>query len=814
MDTLFQDVRFALRMLARKPGFTAVAVITLALGIGVNTVLFSVVNGVLLNPLRYGEPDRLVALYSRNGSFTKSSISYPNFLDWTRDNHSFTAIAGYRGDDYSLTGLGEPERVPVEMVSAPFFSVLGVQPVIGHDFTPEEDQLGAGPVALISGGLWKRKFGASPDVLGKSMTLNGKAYTILGVIPADFHYQGNNYHRSDVFVPIGQWSEPIFRDRRVGMGMNAVGKLKPGVTFEQARADMDALGRDLAAAYPDADKKSGITLVPLKQNVVGDVQPYLLVLTAAVGFVLLIACVNVANLLLARSTERTTEFAIRTALGARRSRVVRQLLTESTLLALAGGGLGILTAAWGVGAALRALPAALPRADEIHLDGHVLLFTLITSVLAGILFGLAPALGTSRAALHETLKQEGRGGSGARHRTQRVFVTVEVAMALVLLTGAGLMLRSLLRLWGVDPGFDTHNVLKFSTSFPPITDPAALRVHWRRMQESLEAVPGVLDASMTVGATPGEGDSELPFWFDGQPKPATQAEMKVSLFYLVQPDYLKVMRTPLLRGRFLAPQDDEHTPMVMVIDERFRQLYFGDQDPIGRRINFDILNMTAEVVGVVGHVKQWGLGERPNTLIQAQCYFNLVQLPDRLLPLLATGANLVVRTAGPPLGSVNAIRGALKQLDSQQVMYGIETMDQVMARSLAARRFSMVLLGAFAALALIMSCVGVYAVISFLAASRTHEIGVRMALGAAPGQVLKMILGEAAGMALLGVLVGIAAALALTRLMASLLFGVSARDPLTFAAMAGLLVLVALAACYLPARRAAKVDPMVALRHE
>ena len=453
MDTLLQDIRFSLRMLAKNPGFTAIAVLTLALGIGANTVLFSVVNGVLLNPLRYVEPERLVAVYSKTRQFTFSSISYPNFLDWVRDNRSFTSLAAYRGDDFNLTGTGEPERVPVEMISASFFPVLGVKPVVGRTFVPAEDQLGAGPVALISGGFWRRKFGASPDVLGKSLTLNSTAYTIVGVIPGNFTFRGNNYHTSDVFVPIGQWTAPIFRDRRASMGMDAVGRLKPGVTFEQAKADMDNLGRHLAAAYPDADKDTGISMRPLKQDMVGDVRPYLLVLAAAVGFVLLIACVNVANLLLARSTERTSEFAIRAALGASRGRVIRQLLTESTLLALAGGGLGILTAAWGLGAALRVLPAALPRAEEIHLDGHVLLFTLTASVLAGILFGLAPALSTSRADLHETLKEGGRTRGGARHRAQRIFVTVEVAMALVLLTGAGLMLRSLTRLWHVRSGF-------------------------------------------------------------------------------------------------------------------------------------------------------------------------------------------------------------------------------------------------------------------------------------------------------------------------------------------------------------------------
>jgi predicted permease len=375
-DHLLQDLRFGLRMLAKNPGFTAVAVLTLALGIGANTALFSVVNAVLLSPLPYWQPDRLVALYEGDANFARSSISYPNFLDWVRDNHSFSALAGYYADDFSLTGMGEAERVPAEKISASFFQLLGVKPVIGRAFRPEEDQVGAAPVVLISQGLWKRKFGSSPEALGKSLTLNGTAYTLVGVIPADFHYASGNFHQSDVYIPIGQWNNPTFRDRKTHMGMDAVGRLKPGVSFAQAKADMKALGGDLAAEYPEANKGSGITLVPLKQNMVGDIQPILLVLLAAVGFVLLIACVNVANLLLARSTARTQEMAIRAALGATRGRVIRQLLTESLLLALAGGGLGVLLASWGLRGALQVLPEALPRVEDVHLDGRVLLCSL------------------------------------------------------------------------------------------------------------------------------------------------------------------------------------------------------------------------------------------------------------------------------------------------------------------------------------------------------------------------------------------------------------------------------------------------------
>jgi predicted permease len=814
MGTLIRDLRYGLRMLTKNPGFTVVAVVTLALGIGANTALFSVVNGVLLNPLPYPESNRLVALYSHDANYTQASISYPNFLDWVRDNRSFSALAAFRGDDFNLTGSGEPERVPVEMVSASFFPLLGVRPVLGRTFRPEEDQVGAAPVVLIGGGFWKRKFGAAPDAVGKTLTLNGVAYNIVGVIPESFRYIGGNFHRSDVYTPIGQFNEPMFRNRGAAMGMDAVGRLKPGVSFEQAKADMDALARHQAEQYPDSDKGRGVTLIPLKQSMVGDIQPFLLLLLAGVGFVLLIACVNVANLLLARSTARTREFAIRTALGAHRGRVIRQLLTESILLASAGGSLGLLLASWGTQAALKVLPSALPRVEEIHMDVRVLLFTLAASVLAGILFGLAPALKNSQLDLHKTLKEGGRGLSGARHRAQRSFVAAEMALAVVLLAGAGLMFRSLARLSRVDPGFDPHNLLTFYSSFPPLSSPDDIRATWRRMEENLHAIPGIVAASLTVGSVPMGNDSSVRFWLEGQPKPVNRSEMKVSLLYAVQPDYLNVMRTPLRRGRFLSTTDTEHSPVVIVIDERFRQLYFGNQDPIGKRINFLGVNLTAEIVGVVGHVKQGGLEEGLTSPVQAQIYINLAQTPDQVISLYASGTGVVVRTAGSPAAQVGLIRHAVDQVNSQQAMYNIRTMDEIISESLGARRFSMILLGIFAALALLMACVGIYGVISYLAGQRTHEIGIRMALGASRPAVLWMILGDGAKMALVGVAIGLVAAFGLTCLMANMLFGVSAHDPLSFAAVAGLLIVVALAACYVPARRAMKVDPMVALRYE
>ena len=811
---LAQDIRYGLRQLRRNPGFAAVAILTLALGIGANTAIFSVVNGVLLNPLPYWQADRLVAVAARTARHPNASISYLNFLDWARETHSFSSMAAFRADNLNLTGTGESERVSVELVSASFFPLLGVKPVLGRSFTPQEDEVGGAPVLMISGGFWKRKFASSADALGKSLTLNGIAFTIIGVIPSNFDYSGRGFKQSDVYIPIGQWNDATFRDRRASMGTRAVGRLKPGVTIEQARADMDALAQHLAEQYPQANKGKGIALVPLKQDVVGSIQPYLLVLLAAVGFVLLIACVNVANLMLARSTGRAHEFAVRIALGAGRRRVIRQLLTESILLALAGGGLGMLVATWGLKAALKVLPAALPRAESIHLDGHVLLFTLAASLLTGILFGLAPALKTSTADVQATLKEGGRGASTAHHRTQDVFVIAEVALALVLLAGAGLMVRSLANLWSVDPGFDPHHVLAFRSTFPPLKSPDAIRATWDQIHDALSAIPGIQSASISLGSAPTLGDSNLPFWLEGEPKPPTTSQMKLSLFYLVQPDYLKVMRIQLRRGRFLTPMDNQHSPSVVVIDDRFAELYFPGRNPIGRRINFDIVNMTPEIVGVVGHVKQYGLDEDASTPTLAQCYLPVSQFPDSFAPLFASNLGILVRTQGSPSAETGAIRHALSRINSQSVMYGTQTMDAILSDSLASRRFSIILMGLFAALALLMASVGIYAVIAYVTSQRTHEFGIRMALGAEKRDVLGMVVGQGLKLALMGVAIGIAGALALTRFLSSLLFGVKPTDPLTFIGVSLILIAVALAACYIPARRAAKVDPMVALRYE
>jgi predicted permease len=815
MHNFLQDLRYGLRQLKKSPGFTAVAILTLALGIGANTALFSVINGVLLNPLPFPHPEQLVAIHESKPNFDRGSISYPNFRDWQKDNHTFSAIAVSRPYALSLTGVGEAEQVDNEFISSDYFSVLGVKPLLGRTFGYGEDEIGAAPVVLVSEGLWKRKLGSAPDIVGKSLALDGRSYTVVGVIPANFRL----FHDRDVFVPIGQWNNPVLTNRTAGLGLHGVGRLKPGITVEQAQADMDMVTRNLAQAYPDADKGIGSKLVPLKTQMVGSVQPILLMLLAAVGFVLLIACVNVANLLLARSTGRAREFAIRIAMGAGQTRLVQQMLTESTLLALAGGALGLLLAHWGTRAALAMLPAALPRASEIGLDTRVLVFTMGISLLVGILFGLVPTLRTTRPNLQETLKEGGRGASGARHRVQDVFVVVEMALALVLLIGAGLLIRSLTRLWNVDPGFNPQNVFSFQLSFPPAMNtakPDVARAAIRDLDSRIAALPGVQAVSQIWGAIPMDWDDEEVFWPAGQPKPASESEMNWAIDYIIGADYLRVMQIPLQRGRFLTPQDNEHSPLAVVVDDVFARKFYPGQDPIGQLINLSLWSETAEIVGVVGHVKQWGLDADDVNPLRAQVYCANLQMSDKYMAGGLNGTRVLLRTDGsvPTSEVFDSIRRVSQQMSREQVVFGTQTMNQIVADSLAQRRFSMILLGTFAALALVLSSIGIYGVISYLVARRTQEIGVRMALGANRADVVRLVLRDGMRLAFIGVGAGIVCALALTRLMANMLYGVSATDPVTFLAISVLLLLVAMAACYIPARRAMRVDPVIALRYD
>jgi predicted permease len=669
---------------------------------------------------------------------------------------------------------------------------------------------------MISAGLWQRKFNSGDDVLGKSIILDAKNYTVVGVIPANFRLTIPGFREGDVYVPIGQWTNPLLLKRGAGLGIHGIGRLKPGVSFEQARADMESVTRNLAAAFPEADKGITAKMVPLKRQIVGRVQSVLGVLLVAVGFVLLIACANVGNLLLARSTGRAREFAVRAALGATRGRVLRQVLTESVLLALVGGALGLLLSVWGTRAALGVLPSALPRSEQIGVDTHVLAFAAILSLFAGILFGLTPALKTSRANLHERLKEAARGGSGVRHRAQNAFVAIEIGLAVVLLIGAGLTIRSLIRLWSIDPGFNPHNAVTFGLSLPPSmmnAKPDQIRASFREFDANLASLPGVRGVSQVWGALPFNFDDEKLFLLEGQEKPANENDMNWAIDYIVEPGYLQAMAIPLPRGRFFTANDNERSPLVVVVDEVFVQKYFPHQDPIGKRIQINQFAQLAEIVGVVGHVRQWGLDTDDTHSLRSELYMACAQMPDDFIAMAPSGSTVVVRADGAA-GLMDAVRSMSAQMSSQQVIFGFQTMDSAVSQSLAARRFSMTVLVVFAALALVLASVGIYGVISYVVTQRAPEIGVRIALGAQPRDILFLILGGGGKLAAAGVAAGLAASLGLTRLMANLLYGVSVFDPTTFAGVALLLMIVALTACYIPARRAMKIDPMAALRYE
>ena len=815
-DTM-QDIRFGARMLAKNPGFTAIAVLTLALGIGGNTAIFSIVNGVLLNPLPFPHADQLVALHESKPNFPRGSVSYPNFLDWRRQNHSFSSMAVARRYVFSLTGRGEAEQVVSEFISADFFSVLGLRPLMGRTFKSAEEQPGSTPAALISEGLWRRKFNAASNVLGQPITLDGHNYTIVGVIPNSFHLSVNNFNERDVYVPITQWNNPILMRRSLGLGIHGIARLKPGVTLEQAKADMDEVTRNLAAAYPGENQGIGASIIPLKEQMVGEVRPFLLVLLGAVGFVLLIVCVNVASLLLARSAARGREFAVRAALGASRARVMRQLLTESLLLGLTAGAISLFPAVWGTHVALTLLPAALPRAEEIGLDFRVLAFTMAVSLLTSTLFGLAPALRTSQANPQIALKEGGRGSSGTQHRALGAFVVVEMAVALVLLMGAGLMIRSLVELWNVDPGFNPHNVLTFGMSFPSSMVNASsdqIRATYRAFDDRLSSTPGITAVSPVWGAVPMDSDDERLFWLDGQPKPASENDMDWAIDYIVEPDYLRVMQIPLQRGRFFTRQDDERSPLVAVVDDVFAHKYFPGQDPIGKRIRMSDTVSLIEIVGVVPHVKHWGLDSDDKQALRAELYLPCMQSPQNFLSAMRTGSGMVVRYEGSLAAVSEALRLTSHQISAEQVIAGYQTMDSIISDSLASRGLAMMLLGAFAALALLLACIGVYGVMAYLVAQRTQEMGIRMALGAKRSDVLLLIFRNCARLTLLGVGIGAASSIGLTRLMRDLLFDVSPHDPGTLIAVITLLVLVAMVACLIPARRAASIEPMRALRAE
>ncbi len=822
-----QDLRYGLRRLVKSPGFTTVSILTLALGIGANTTMFSVVNGVLISPLPFRNADRIVSVFQDLPNFPQGSISYPNFLDWQRDNHSFEAMAAYRWANGTITGAGQPENVYARCISATFFPILGVNPILGRNFNAADDRRGADPTVLISEGLWQRKFGSDPAVIGKRLVVGGVGRTIVGVIPASFRLKMWNFRTGDLYVPIGEEHDERFFKRDAHWGTDAIALLKPGVTLDQARLDIARVNAGLAATYPDVNTGLRCTILTLKEGIVGRMRSVLLVLLGAIGFVLLIACVNVANLLLARSTSRQREFAIRVALGAGQARITMQLLTESLVLAVLGGGLGLLIAKWGTAAAVAAVPHSLPRAEEIGMDARVLLFTFVVSILTGILFGLAPALKSASQKIGESLKDGGRSVSGFRSRTQAAFVIGEMAMAFVLLIGAGLMARTLLQLWRVDPGFDPHHVVSFEihrTQSLANQTPDRIRAFARQLRASMHSIPAAEYVSMEQGAQLMESDNETGFWVEGHPPPARQVDLPLTLEYIVEPEYLQVMRIPLLRGRFITDTDDEHSARVVVIDSSFAQKYFPGQDPIGKHVNIFDYDTDAShrsvvpllVVGVVRHVNQFGLADDSKSSLQAQIYLPFMQTSDGQLKNVALGMSVFARYR-PSLNAESffqTMRSQLLTIDRDMIVSDNESEDQVVAQSIASQRFSVILLGIFAALALLLASIGIYGVLSYLVAQRTQEIGVRMALGARRADVLRLVLADGARMMLVGIAIGVLAALGLTRWMASLLFGVTPTDPLTFAAVAVVLCGIGLCACYVPVNRAMRVDPILALRHE
>ncbi len=810
MRTVLEDLRYSLRQLRRSPGFTIVAGLALALGIGANTAIFSVVNGVLLRPLPYSEPDRLMMVYESSHDWGHGSVAYPNFLDWRRQNHSFTDIAAFRGDDFNFTGSGQPEHLSGEYVSASLLSVLGVNPFLGRNFLTQEDQQGAGGVVILGYGLWERRFGAEPNVVGRTLTLNAKNYTVIGILPSDFRFS----EQADLYVPLGQWTAVMLNDRENHPGLHVVGRLKPGVTMAAAQSEMNVIARQLADAYPKSNGGRGVSLAQMKDDMVSYIRPTLLLLLGAVGFVLIIACANVANLLLARSTARRREFAIRTALGADRLRIIRQLLTESVLLALSAGVLGLLLAFWGTRLALAAVPDTLPRSHEIGLDPYVLFFTLALSILTGVLFGLVPAFQSSSVNPQESLKEGSRGSGGGRHRAEGAFVALEVGLAVILLAGAGLMIQSIWWLWKVNPGFDTHHVLTAQVALSPnvMGSPAGIRLAFQQLLARVAAIPGVQSAAITTLVPLSDHDSEIGLWLGRGPQPPAD-QMSSALFYIPTPDYLHVMGIPLLEGRFFNERDTTSSPPVVVIDDVMAKHLFPGQDPVGKQFNLMVVG-PVQIVGVVGHVKHWGLDADDTAKIRDEMYFPFFQVPDKFMPEIVVGGTLTLRSGPDPLSVLSAVRAQVAGPTEDQPIYGVRTLEQIISASLAERRFTMLLLIIFASTALALASVGIYGVMSYSVTRRTHELGVRMALGATRRDVLKLVVREGMVLAAAGTAVGLVAALALTRLMASLLYGVRPADPSTLLTVCLTLGCVALIASYIPAYRATKVDPMVALRYE
>jgi predicted permease len=811
LETLMQDVRFAFRMLRKNPGFTAIAVLTLALGIGANTAIFSVVYAVLLQPLPYTDSAHLVLVNETTPRVGDVSVSYPNFLDWRDRSRTISQWAAAGQVSFSLSGVSRPENINGDAVSPNFLSMLGMHPFLGRDFNSTEENPATPPVLMLSYSLWQSHLGGDPKVVGKTITLDGRSFTIVAVLPPNFR----SPDKTDVLLPIGVWAaeDSGAKERENRGDMIVIGRLAPKVSLETARDEMVGIAQRLAKKYPDSNDQFGVKVKPIRDSFVGEMRPAILVLSGAVMFVLLIACANVANLFLVRGAGRTREIALRIAFGASRSRIVRQMLTESFVLALFGGAIGVALAIFGILGVSKLIPEDTLMGATLNLNGAVLLFTAGIVVLAAFIFGLAPAAHLANPNVQSELKEGGRSASSSagQKRLRGILAVSEVALALVLLTGAGLMMKSLFRLLSVDPGFHPDRVLKMEMDLRTQQyekDPA-IRSFWQRVLDGVRALPGVESAGVGTHVPLTDSHGRTDITIEGMIEPAPGSYPHPD-YHEVSPGYTETLGISILRGRTLTSADVEGALPVALVNSTLAKKFFPNTDPIGKRFMFGRKAQRDKskwkwitIVGVVGDTKLYGLAN-PARL---EVYTSFLQYTP-------SSMTLVVRSGVDPAAMTTAIRDVVASIDKDQPIFDISTMNEVVTKSVSNRRITLVLLGLFSALALILATIGIYGVISYSVAQRTHEIGIRMALGAHQSGVLRMVLGQGAKIALIGICIGIVAAFGLTRLMSSLLFSVNAFDPITFGGVAIVLTIVALAACYIPARRAMRVDPMVALRYE
>ncbi len=805
MHNLMQDVRYALRTLVKSPAFTLVALAALALGIGANTAIFSMVYTVMLRPLPYPEPQQMVMVWEdwqRKGGPQREWTNPTNFADWRAQNTVFSEMFFINGWNPTLTGDGEPELLNGSAASHGMFATLGVQPALGRGFSEAEDKPNGPRVIVLSDALWRRRFGADRNVLGRTVQLSGNPYTIIGVMPRHFMYP--IIQNAELWTPAQL--EPV--NSRGNAFLRVIARLKPGVSLQQAQAEMSTIAARLEQQYPETNKGGGIYLANLQADMAGGARPALLVLLGAVGFVLLIACANVANLLLARASVRQKEIAVRTALGASRGRLIAQLLTESVLLSAAGGVLGLAIAYW-TSSALGAYAAnSIGQSYDFSLDGAVLAFTAVVSLATGMIFGLAPALEVTRNGLQDSLKEGARGSSGARQNLRRVLVVSEVALSLVLLVGAGLLMKSFYLLLKQNPGFNPKNVVAMSITLPQTKYPEAAQstATFAQILETIRALPGVKSAGAVNNLPLGPNNSDATFFVQGQPDPPAERQQR-AWYTPITTGYLETMQIPLLRGRLFEERDTAQAGRVILINETLAKEYFPGEDPVGKRLGFGRRATPQtnyrEIVGVVGNVRFFGLNQEETAAI----YFPHAQVASRRM-------NIVARTEGDPMAIAAALRSAVWRFDRDLAIPSLQTLEEVISGSLTARRFTLLLLGAFSALAMLLAAIGLYGVMAYAVAQRTREIGIRMALGAHPRDVLRLVLGQGMALTGVGLAIGIALALALGRSMSSLLYGLAPHDPATFAAVAMLLAGVAALASYIPARRAMRVDPVVALRYE